>query len=597
VSTLIEDYALIGDCESAALVSRNGSIDWLCLPRFDSAACCAALLGGPEHGRWLLVPESAGVRTSRRYCDGTLVLETHHETDDGAVTVFDFMPMLGADRSDIVRLVVGRTGRVSMRTEIVLRFDYGWTVPWVRREGNGIKATAGPDTIHVTSDVPLHGKGLLTEATFDVTPGQSVAFAMTWHPSHHDPPARPNPAATLDSTIDWWRTWSARCSYDGEWREPVVRSLITLKALTFAPTGGIVAAPTTSLPENPGGVRNWDYRFCWLRDATFTLFALMSNGYLEEASAWREWLLRAVAGKPSQLQIMYGIAGERRLPELELPWLPGYEGSRPVRIGNAASGQFQLDVFGEVADALHAARRFGLDFVERGWTFERSLVTYLEGVWREPDEGIWEVRGPRRHFTHSKVMAWVAFDRAVKDVETLGLDGPIDRWRETRDRLHAEICAYAYDAELESFVQYYGARTLDASLLLLPVVGFLPVSDPRIVGTVRAVERTLVHNGFVHRYAVASNVDGLPGAEGAFLLCTCWLADVYVLQGRRAEARAIFERLLSIRNDLGLLAEEYDPTTRRLLGNFPQAFSHIGLVNTARNLSLADGPAQERPKE
>lgn len=590
----IEDYALIGDCEGAALVSRDGSIDWLCLPRFDSAACCAALLGEPEHGRWLLAPEGEVVRTSRRYRDQTLILETDHETADGVVTVIDFMPMIGSNRNDLVRMVTCRRGRVAMRTELVLRFDYGWTVPWVRREGDGLVAIAGPDTIHITADVPLHGENLHTVGDFVITEGETKSFTLTWHRSHETRPDAADPEAELAATEVWWRKWVGQCTYEGRWRDAVVRSLITLKALTYAPTGGIVASPTTSLPEHIGGVRNWDYRFCWLRDATFTLYALMSNGYLDEARAWREWVLRAVAGKPSQMQIMYGIAGERRIPELTLPWLPGYEGSAPVRVGNAASGQFQLDVFGELADALHQARKFGLDYVDVGWQFETSLLKHLESVWPEPDEGIWEVRGPRQHFTHSKVMAWVAFDRAVKDIESLELAGPVDRWREHRDRLHAEVCELGFNAALGTFVQYYGATGVDASLLLLPLVGFLPIDDPRITGTVTAIETHLFREGFLQRYSHADDVDGLPPGEGAFILCTFWLADVYVLQGRQLEAEAIFERLLAIRNDLGLLAEEFDPRAKRQLGNFPQAFSHIGLVNTARNLSAPGKPAEDR---
>jgi GH15 family glucan-1,4-alpha-glucosidase len=592
----IEDYGLIGDCEGAALVSREGSIDWLCLPRFDSAACCAALLGTPEHGRWLLSPDEAVVATARRYREGTLILETDHETAGGLVTVTDFMPVAGAGRNDVVRIVTGRRGRVRMRTDLVLRFDYGWTVPWVRREGHGLVAIAGPDTLHIVSDVALRGRNMHTVGEFEVEAGQTRAFTLTWHRSHDVRPAAFDPLEALAATERWWTDWASACTYEGRWREAVNRSLITLKALTYAPTGGIVAAPTTSLPEHPGGVRNWDYRFCWLRDATFTLYALMSNGYLEEAKAWREWLLRAVAGTPAQAQIMYGIAGERRLDELTLPWLPGYEDSTPVRIGNAASSQFQLDIFGEVADALHHARRFGLDYVDVGWQFERSLLDHLESVWQEPDEGIWEVRGGRQHFTHTKVMAWVAFDRAIKDVEHFGLEGPVDRWREQARRLHAEICRDGFSPDLQSFVQYYGGHTVDASLLLMPLVGFLPVEDRRVAGTVAAIERRLLRDGLVYRYDHGTGIDGLPAGEGAFLLCTCWLADVYALQGRHTEAEGIFERLLSLRNDLGLLAEQYDPRLGRQLGNFPQAFSHIGIVNSARNLSAAGGPAEERRK-
>jgi GH15 family glucan-1,4-alpha-glucosidase len=596
MSSRIEDYALIGDCEGAALVSREGSIDWLCLPRFDSAACCAALLGTPEHGRWLLAPEGGTVHTTRRYRDGTLILETDHETADGLVTVIDFMPMLGFNRSDLVRMVVGRRGCVAMHTDIVLRFDYGRTVPWVRRENHGLVATAGPDTLHIASDVPLRGENFHTVAQFEVVAGETRSFTLTWHRSHEVRPVMSDPATDLEVTDRWWQDWANQCTYNGKWREAVVRSLITLKALTYAPTGGMVAAATTSLPEHIGGVRNWDYRYCWLRDATFTLYALMSNGYLEEARAWREWLIRAVAGTASQTQIMYGIAGERRLPELVLPWLPGYEGSVPVRIGNAASDQFQLDVFGETADALHHARRFGLDYVDVGWQLERSLLDHLETVWQEPDEGIWEVRSGRQHFTHSKVMAWVAFDRAIKDATHLGLDGPVERWRGIADRIHADICEWGFDRELNTFVQYRGGRSVDASLLLLPIVGFLPIEDSRIAGTVAAVEARLVREGFVYRYSHETDVDGLPPGEGAFILCTWWLADVYALQGRHAEAEVLFERIMAVRNDLGLLAEEFDPRAGRQLGNFPQAFSHIGLVNTARNLWSSGGPAEDRKK-
>jgi GH15 family glucan-1,4-alpha-glucosidase len=566
----------------------------LCMPRFDSAACCAALLGTPEHGRWLLAPKDEVIRSHRRYRGDTLVLETDHETADGLVTVIDFMPIRGRDQNDLVRIVLGRRGTVAMRTDLVLRFDYGRTVPWVRREPHGLVATAGPDTIHIDSDVPLHGENFHTVGEFEIAAGEMRSFTMTWHQSHAVRPDVSTPQADLDETVRWWEQWAEKCTYNGPWRDAVVRSLITLKALTYEPTGGIVAAPTTSLPEQLGGVRNWDYRYCWLRDATFTLYALMSNGYLEEARAWREWLLRAVAGTPAQTQIMYGISGERRLPEMVLPWLPGYEGSVPVRIGNAAADQFQLDVFGETADALHHARRFGLDFVEVGWQFEQRLLEHLETVWQEPDEGIWEVRGGRQHFTHSKVMAWVAFDRAVKDVRNLGLDGPADHWERIANRIHAEICERAFDTGLNSFVQHYGSRSVDASLLLLPMVGFLPVDDPRITGTVAAIERRLVRDGFVYRYSHETDVDGLPPGEGTFILCSWWLADVYALQGRRAEAEAMVDRLMAIRNDVGLLAEEYDRRSGRQLGNFPQAFSHIGLVNTVRNLWASGGPAEDR---
>jgi GH15 family glucan-1,4-alpha-glucosidase len=594
MASRIEDYAIIGDCQTAALVSRDGSIDWLCLPRFDSGACFAALLGTPENGRWWLAPKADVRHTRRAYRDGTLVLETEYETDEGAVTVVDFMPLRG-QACDLVRTVMGRRGRVAMQTEIVIRFDYGWIVPWVRREDGGIRAVAGPDMLHIRAPIELRGENFRTVADFEVAEGQSLSFVLTWHPSHEPPPEPTDPAAALEATTKWWTDWAAQCSYEGEYHEAVLRSLITLKALTYAPTGAMVAAATTSLPEQIGGVRNWDYRLCWLRDATFTLYALLMNGYRDEARAWREWLLRAAAGKPSQLNILYGIGGERRLTELELDWLPGYEGSKPVRIGNRAYEQFQLDVFGEVADVLHLARTQGLHSGLDGWTLECSLLEALASRWEEPDEGIWEVRGPRRHFTHSKMMAWVAFDRAVKDAEQLDLEGPIDRWRGLRDRIHAEVCSRAYDPERGAFVQFYGAKTLDASLLLMPLVGFLPATDPRVRSTVEAIERELLRDGFVQRYTVDPTVDGLPAGEGVFLLCTFWLADNYALMGRRDEARALFERLLGVRNDVGLLSEEYSVASRRLLGNFPQAFSHVGLVNTARNLNH-HGPARDRPQ-
>jgi GH15 family glucan-1,4-alpha-glucosidase len=593
VPSRIEDYALIGDCQSAALVGRDGSIDWLCFPRFDSGACFAALLGTSENGRWRIAPAGAARSNGRRYREGTLVLETEFETEAGAVTLVDCMPVQ-ADRADLVRLVIGKRGRVAMTMELVIRFDYGWLVPWVRRRGTGIVAVGGPDVLHLQSEVEVHGEGYRTMAEFAVEEGESLAFALTWHPSHMEDPGPVDARRAVVQAEAWWRDWSSRCSYRGEWGEAVRRSLITLKALTHGPTGGMVAAATTSLPERIGGVRNWDYRFCWIRDATFTLYALLENGYHEEARAWREWLVRAVAGKASQLHIMYGLAGERRLPEMTLDWLPGYEGSRPVRIGNAAHEQFQLDVYGEVADTLHLARRLGLQTTADGWRVERGLLEHLESCWEEPDEGIWEVRGPRRHFTHSKLMAWVAFDRAVRDVERFGLDGPVDRWRALRAAIHKEVCSKGFDAERGAFVQHYGGRELDASLLMMPQVGFLPARDPRVLGTVAAIERELVHDGFVRRYSSAEEVDGLPPGEGTFLLCSFWLADVYALQGRHEDARQLFERLLDLRNDVGLLSEQYEPASGRLLGNFPQAFSHVGLVNTARNLSQRPGPAEDR---
>ncbi|WP_447979795.1 glycoside hydrolase family 15 protein [Candidatus Nitrospira bockiana] len=591
----IEDYALIGDTQTGALVGRDGSIDWLCLPRFDSGACFAALLGTPEHGRWSIAPSTELRRIVRRYRDGTLILETDFDTDEGGVTLIDFMPPRHQE-ADLVRTVVGRRGRVPMHMELVMRFDYGSIVPWVRRRNGALIAIAGPDALTLWTRVPTHGKNFKTVSDFTVSEGERIDFVLVWHPSHLPEPAPVEPGRALAETEQWWRDWSAVCTYDGQWEEPVHRSLITLKALTYAPTGGIVAAATTSLPEMIGGPRNWDYRYCWVRDATFTLYALMLAGYTEEAKAWREWLLRAAAGRPSELQIMYGAAGERRLTELELDWLPGYEASRPVRIGNKAVNQFQLDVYGEIMDAMHQARRAGIEPEEHSWRLQRALMDFLETAWDRPDEGIWEVRGPRRQFTHSKVMAWVAMDRAVKAVERFGLDGPVARWKQTRAAIHEQVCREGYDAELGAFVQYYGAKSLDASVLMIPLVGFLPPEDPRMQSTVRAIEQRLLVDGFVHRYDSTDQVDGLPQGEGAFLACSFWLADNLALMGRHKEACDLFEGLLAIRNDVGLLAEEYDPVTRRQLGNFPQAFSHVGLINTARNLSRRGGPAEERRK-
>jgi GH15 family glucan-1,4-alpha-glucosidase len=604
VSLPIEDYALIGDCETAALVSRGGSIDWLCWPRFDSGACFAALLGGPEHGRWIVEAAEPNPRLRRRYRDATLILETEIETADGTVTIIDFMPPRGnvidgksadGNNSDIVRIVRGDRGRVKMRMELVLRFDYGLSVPWVTRLDDGrLRAVAGPDMVLLDTPAAIRGQDLTTVAEFDVSAGDNFPLVLTYGPSHLPPPTAINPLVALDNTAEFWTTWAARHKSHGEWSDAVLRSLVTLKALTYAPTGGIVAAPTTSLPEQIGGPRNWDYRFCWLRDATLTLLALMNAGYYEEATAWRDWLLRAAAGAPAQLQIMYGIAGERRLVEWEIAWLPGYEGSTPVRVGNAAHGQLQLDVYGEVIDALHQARRGGLQASEADWPFQRAMLEQLEQVAHLADQGIWETRRGSRHFTYSKVMAWVALDRGVRAVETLGLDGPAERWRALRQSIHDEVCAKAFDAELGSFVQSYGSKALDASLLILPTTGFLPPSDPRIVGTIEAVERRLVVDGFVQRYDPKVSEDGPFRNEGAFLACSFWLADAYLLIGRTNDARALFERLLAIRNDLGLLSEEYDTARKRLIGNFPQAFSHIALVNTAHNLARAEKPAEQR---
>jgi GH15 family glucan-1,4-alpha-glucosidase len=589
----IEDYALVGDCETAALVGRDGSIDWLCAPRFDSPALFAALLGTPEHGRWIVAPATTVRAVRRRYRPGTLVLETEFETDTGVVALVDCMPVR-AHTPHLIRMVEGRSGAVPMRLELTIRLDYGSLVPWVRRTEGGLRAVGGSNAIRLHTPVPLRGENSSTVAEFTVAAGERVPLTLTWYPSHETEPAAPDAEAVVRDTEAWWRDWSGRCAYEDEFRDAVTRSLITLKALTYAPTGGMVAAVTTSLPERVGGVRNWDYRFCWLRDATFALYALMTGGYVEEARAWREWLVRAVAGRPSSAQILYGVTGERLMPEWELSWLPGYERSAPVRIGNAASTQFQLDVYGEVADALHYARRIGLEADENAWRVERAMIQFVESAWTEPDEGIWEVRGPRRPFTHSRVMAWVAVDRAVKAVERFGLEGPVDRWRRLRRMIHDDVCQNGYDSTMGAFVQYYGSQLLDASLLMIPLVGFLPATDPRMLGTVQAVQTHLVSDGFVPRYQTRPDVDGLPPGEGAFLPCTFWLADNLALQGRHAEARAIFERLLAIRNDVGLLSEEYDPVSRRLLGNFPQAFTHVGLINTARNLTRRGGPAEHR---
>jgi GH15 family glucan-1,4-alpha-glucosidase len=594
MSTRIEDYALIGDCETAALVSRDGSIDWVCWPRFDSGACFAALLGTPEHGRWLVRAVDGEPRVRRRYRQHTLILETSIETSAGAATVIDFMPPRGRN-SDIVRLVRGDRGRVRMFTELVLRFDYGLTVPWVNHLPDGtFRAVAGPDMLVLHSPVALRGHDLMHTAEFEVHEGESIPMVLTHGPSHLPPPEPIDPIESLASTEDFWTAWAAKAAERGEWTEAVIRSLITLKALTYAPTGGIVAAPTTSLPEHIGGVRNWDYRFCWLRDATLTLLALMNAGYYDEAAAWRDWLLRAAAGAPAQLQIMYGVAGERRLPELELPWLPGYHGSQPVRIGNAAHNQLQLDVFGEVMDALHQARQGALHVSSAGWDFQRALLRHLESLWHLPDEGIWEVRGGRRHFTFSKVMAWVALDRGIRDAERFKLAAPVGDWRRLRQAIHDEVCARGFDARQKSFVQSYDSTELDASLLLIPTLGFLPPDDERVCGTIRAIERELVVDGLVMRYRTSRTADGLPPGEGAFLACSFWLADAWVMIGRVNEARELFERLLNLRNDVGLLSEEYDTRTGRMLGNFPQAFSHIGLINTAHNLSRATKPAEQR---
>jgi GH15 family glucan-1,4-alpha-glucosidase len=593
MSSPIEDYALIGDTRTAALVSKGGSIDWLCLPRFDSGACFAALLGDPSHGRWLIAPTDR-FETTRRYRQDSLVLETEMTTSTGKVRLTDCMP---ADEEipNVMRVVECLEGSVTMRMELVIRFDYGMTIPWVRRIEEDVTAVAGPDGLVLRTPVKTHGENLTTVAEFTVHAGDKIPFDLCWFPSTQEPPPGCDVFAAVEATDQWWRAWSAKCTYQGEWRDAVMRSLITLKALTYTPTGGIVAAATTSVPELIGGSRNWDYRYAWLRDATFTLYALSLAGYRDEAIAWRNWLLRAVAGAGSQLQVMYGVAGERRLPEQVLPWLPGYENSQPVRIGNAAVDQLQLDIYGEVLDALHHARRMGLPPDHYTVSLERQLLAYLEHHWREPDEGIWEVRGPRQHFTHSKVMAWVAFDRAVKTAEQLGGDLPVERWRKSRDTIHAEVMEKGWNPRVRAFTQAYDTHALDASLLIMCQVGFINHDDPRMLSTIAAIERELMSDGFLMRYRTEQSVDGLPPGEGVFLLCSFWLADAYAVTGRTQEARDLFERLLSIRNDVGLLAEEYDPRARRMLGNFPQAFSHVGLIITAYNLSPSDrAPAIER---
>jgi len=592
----IEDYGLIGDCETAALVGKNGSIDWLCWPRFDSDACFAALLGVKDNGYWSIAPAENVKHTSRRYRGRTLILETRFEDESGSVVVIDFMPPRG-NTSELVRLVVGERGTVAMRMEIAIRFGYGALVPWVNHTDDGaLRAIAGPDMVVLRTPVSLRAHDFTTTAEFTVAEGDSVPFVLSYGPSHRPPPPPISPRAALAATERFWQDWADRCTIEGEWAEDIIRSLVTLKALTYAPTGGIVAAATTSLPERIGGERNWDYRYCWLRDATLALLALMNAGFYDEAQAWRDWLLRAVAGSPDQLQIMYGLGGERRLVEWEADWLAGYAASTPVRVGNAAYKQRQLDVYGEVMDALFHARTGGLSGDESGWALQRALLEHLEGIWTEPGEGIWEVRGERQSFTYARAMAWVAFDRAVKSIEKLGLDGPLAHWRRTRDEIHADICAKGFDSKRGAFVQAYGSPALDASLLLLPQLGFLPANDPRVRSTVAAIERDLLRDGFVLRYDTAHAVDGLPPGEGAFLACSFWLADAYVLDGRHHDARTLFQRLLGVRNDLGLMAEEYDVGAKRLVGNFPQAFSHVGLVNTALNLKQAGAPARQRAK-
>ena len=595
VPSRIEDYALIGDTHTAALLSREGSLDWLCVPRFDSPACFAALLGTTDHGRWLLTASGETATIRRRYRGDTLVLETEYVTESGAARVLDFMPPHDRD-INVVRIVQGVKGTVRMRMEMTIRFDYGSIVPWVSHEKRLLKAVAGPDALYLQTEVELRGEGFSTVADFTVAEGQDIPFVLTWRVSSDGPPRRIITERALSETEQWWKEWSSRCTYQGPWRDAVIRSLITLKTLTYAPTGGIVAAPTTSLPEQLGGVRNWDYRFCWIRDATFTLYSLLVAGYHSEAKAWREWLLRAVAGKPSDLQIMYGIGGERRLSEMELSWLPGYEQSTPVRVGNAASQQFQLDVYGEIMDALHQARELGLAPDGDSWRVQHALMEFLESAWDRPDEGIWEVRGPRRQFTHSKVMAWVAVDRAVKAIERSGVEGPLERWRALRATIHDQVCRQGYDSNRGSFVQYYGSSALDGSLLMIPLVGFLPPSDPRVRGTLRAIEQDLQVEGLVRRYRPAGELDGLPDGEGIFLPCSFWLVDNLVLAGRKEEARELYGRLVGLSNDVGLLSEEYDLKHKRLVGNFPQAFSHVSLIDSAYGFSRLASPSEQRQR-
>ncbi|MDQ4054147.1 MAG: glycoside hydrolase family 15 protein [Actinomycetota bacterium] len=579
----IEDYALLGDLHTAALVSREGSVDWMCVPHFDSAACFAALVGTPESGRWLLAPASGGTCTRRRYRGETLVLETEWDTPEGTVRVVDFMPPRG-EAPDIVRIVQGVSGAVPMYGELRLRFDYGQVVPWVRNVGGAIEAVAGPDAAWLRTPAPLVGRDRRTVSEFTVRAGDTVPFVLTWAPSHVSPPAPVDAVQALAETVEFWEGWSAQSSVTGPWRDAVQRSLIVLKALTYAPTGGIVAAVTTSLPEQLGGPRNWDYRYCWLRDATFTLQALLAAGYRDEARGWREWLLRAVAGDPSKLQIMYGVDGTRRLPEMTLPWLSGYESSAPVRVGNAAAGQLQLDVWGEVLDGLHLAREADMTTADDAWDLQVALMEHLEGTWQDPDNGLWEMRGPRRHFTHSKVMAWVAADRMVRAVRESGLPGPADRWARLRDTIHAEVLTHGYNAQRGTFVQSYGSTDLDASLLLIPRLGFLPGTDPRMLETIDAIRRELTQDGLVLRYRTDHTNDGLPAGEGVFLACSFWLVDALHSAGRDKDATELFERLLALRNDVGLLSEEWDPVTRRQLGNTPQAFSHFALVVSALQL-------------
>ena len=594
MASRIEDYAMIGDLGAAALVGRDGSIDWLCWPRFDSDACFAALLGKAEHGRWMIAPKEGGARVTRRYRPNTLILETRFESEAGAATLIDFMPPR-SQHASVIRIVKGERGRVTFCSELILRFSYGAIVPWVTRiDDVTVRGIAGPDMAALRTPAPMRGENFKTVGEFTVAPGEEVPFTLSFAPSHQDLPEPVDVWERLAATEKFWTDWAGRNKIEGPWSEAVTRSLIVLKSLTYAPTGGMAAAPTTSLPEFIGGTRNWDYRYCWLRDATLTLLALMNAGYYDEAHKWREWLLRAAAGSPRQIQIMYGLRGERRLTEWQVPWLSGYENSRPVRIGNAAHNQLQLDIFGEVMDALHQARQGGLGANEAGWAMQREFLLHLSRIWHEPDEGLWEVRSGREHFTHSKAMAWLAFDRAIRSAETYKLAGPIEEWRALRARIHDDVCSHGFDAGLGHFVRAYGSKELDASLLLLPAIGFLPPHDPRVVATIKAIEQRLLVGGLVLRYDSATASDGLPAGEGVFLACSFWLADAYLMLGRREEALKLFNHLLSLRNDVGLLSEQYDPRTKRLVGNFPQAFSHLALVNTASNLANYRKPAEQR---
>jgi GH15 family glucan-1,4-alpha-glucosidase len=590
----IEDYALIGDLGTAALVGKDGSIDWLCWPRFDSDACFAALLGGPDNGRWLIAPKDGIRNVKRRYRPSTLILETTFETEDGVVTLIDFMPKRER-ASHLVRIVRGDKGTVRMSARLSLRFGYGAVVPWVMRlDEHTLRGVAGADMVTLRSDIRMHGENMHTVGEFDIEAGKTASFVLSYTPSHWPPPEPIDAYQALEATQAGWEKWAGRCQIECPWTGAIIRSLITLKALTYHATGGIVAAPTTSLPEQLGGERNWDYRFCWLRDATLTLLSLMNAGYYEEAAAWRDWLLRAVAGAPEQMQIMYGVAGERRLMEWDVPWLPGYEKSAPVRVGNAAHAQLQLDVYGELMDALYQAREGDMGAKETGWDLQIEFLAHLSKIWRDKDDGIWEVRGNPQHFTYSKAMAWVAFDRAIKSAEKHNLKAPLDDWKKTAAAIHDDVCKNGFNTKLNSFVRAYGTTELDASLLLLPAVGFLPPDDARILGTIEAVENNLLVDGLVLRYDTTDSDDGLPAGEGAFLACSFWLVDAYLMTGRRDDAVKLFEYLLSLRNDVGLLSEQYDPRSRRLVGNFPQAFSHLALLNSASNLAAPQKPAEQR---